>query len=207
VNLDCAEKNGEVMVMNLRGIEGVDDGGKTTYDGFLAFIEMHAEYMADDRKTTFYKCYVLSPHVLVMTVPSWSYPLLYHGDEISRGRGVGALPIVKEAFEDARLKYGENRQSRRWRDIALEFPPHVKLSAKLVNKDAGEDGVLKMKIMSVEYDNSNMSTGQRVRHYATFTVARTDADTRKRGKYEDEVTKKSEAADEMENLGIIRGGA
>jgi hypothetical protein len=161
VNLDCAEKNGEVMVMNLRGIEGVDDGGKTTYDGFLAFIEMHAEYMADDRKTTFYKCYVLSPHVLVMTVPSWSYPLLYHGDEISRGRGVGALPIVKEAFEDARLKYGENRQSRRWRDIALEFPPHVKLvSAKLVNKDAGaynEDHVGRVRQLKHEYRTAGPS--------------------------------------------------
>jgi hypothetical protein len=150
----------------------------------------------------FYKCYVHAPNVLVMTVPSWAYPLLYHGDELSNS-GVGAHPVIKAAFEDARIKYGENRQARRWRDIVLEFPPDVKLSAKVVNKDAGEDQMLKMKIMAVTYGHAKMSCGKRVRHYATFTVARTDVDTRKRGKYEDEVTQKSDAADELESLGIL----
>jgi hypothetical protein len=166
---------------------------------------MDVVYLADDRATSFYKCYVHAPNVLVMTVPAWPYPLLYCGEEIAQA-GVGARENVKAAFEDARLKYGLDRQARRWRNIVLEFPLYVKLSANAVNKNAGDDGLLEMGIMVAPYNHQKVSGGARVCHYATFTVAHTDVDTKKRGKYEDDVTKKSGAADALEGLGILSFG-
>jgi hypothetical protein len=152
----------------------------------------------DDQSLEYYKARVYSNSQILVTLPAWSYTPLYNRDEI-----VPSVPQnVTDAMDDARHSYEEDKESRRWKHILLDFPSDHILSSKEIYDEAGDDEDLLLEMIPVCYTHPTLGTVKNTVHYAAFKVARADVRAVKRGKIEHK--NKSKGASLLESL--LNGG-
>lgn len=177
VNTDRPEDNREVQIFGLKDIDGLATGSQ--YFGYYIVHPMDLRYISRDQTIEHYKARVFTNNQILLTVPSWSFTLLMNRDEISPH----VKPNVTDAMDDARHSFEDNKESRRWKHLLLEFPSDQTLSAKEIYVDAGEDEELELEIVPVTFIDDIDGKEKRV-DFAGFTVARTDVRPLKKGKVE-----------------------
>jgi hypothetical protein len=188
VTVDRPEANREVLVFLLKEIDGVKIG--TSYYGYYIMIPMDARFFLDDRTIEHYKARVFANHQVLLTIPSWPYCPLHNREEI-----VDKVDCnVTDAMDDARHSYEENKASRRWNHLLLEFPTGHELSSKVIYDDAGEDEELELEIVPFRYCHPTNTDQFNSMHYAAWKVARSDVRASKRGRVEKKENKSKGAS-------------
>jgi hypothetical protein len=182
---------------SLKEIGGVKQG--TSYYGYYIMILMDVRFILDDQMVDHYKARLFASHQVLLMVPAWHYSPLYNRDEILVDK-VDAN--VTDAMDDARHNYEENKASRKWKHLLLEFPSGHELSSKSIYAEAGDDKELTLELVTFVYSHSSASTSYNTIHYAAWKVARSDVRASKRGKVEQRENK-SKAASLL--AGLMKG--
>jgi hypothetical protein len=189
VNIDRPEANREVLVFPLKDIEGVKTvkGEKKTmhYFGYYIMFPMDIRFILDDETTEHYKARVFSMNQVLLSVPAWPYSPLMNRDEIANL----VDGIVTDGMDDARHAFDDNKESRRWKYILLDFPPSHSLGSKEIYDEAGEDEELKLELIPFVYAHKKIPNAVNTIHYAGWKVCRTDIRPTKRGKVEQKENK------------------
>ena len=197
VNTDRPECNREVLVFPLQDIKGVKVGSH--YFGYYIMFPMDIRYVLDNETIEHYKARVFSANRVLLSVPAWPYSPLYNRDEIA-GK---VTDVVNNAMDDARHSFEENKTSRMWKHLILEFPSEQNLAGKEIYQDAGEDEELELEFVPFVYTHTKFPSGRsNTLHYAAWKVCRTDIRPTKRGKV-DQKENKSKGASLLEAMGRI----
>ena len=199
VNVDRPEDNGEVMVLPTSNIPGIDK--KSYYEGYFMIMGMDSRHIIDDSTKDHYKGRVFTNNSVLLSKPSFSYPLENDRDEYE------ALlpPHLLDAVDNAVHGFNENRQARFYRHLLLEFPHGHDFTSKDIYEDAGDDEELDFILMPL--DGYHETDGEQTTddngepmtfpsEQIGFLVARRDMETRKKGKVKQE-PKLSKAARRM----------
>ena len=149
VNVDHPEANREVLVFPLKEIEGVKTG--TSYYGYYIMVPMDVRFILDDQTIEHYKARLFANHQVLLTVPSWQYSPLYNRDEIVKKVATN----VTDVMDNARHAYEDNKASRRWKHLLLEFPSPHELSSKLIYDEAGDDEELALELVPFHYSHTS----------------------------------------------------
>jgi hypothetical protein len=193
VNIDKPEANREALVFPMKDMAGMKKGA--SYYGYYIMIHMDVRYFMDNENVEHYKARLFGNNKILLTVPAWDYCPLYNRDEV-------VLQVdsnVTDAMDDARHGFEENKATRQWKNLLLEFPGEHVLSSKLIYEDAGDDDELELEILSYEYSHPGFPGKTNVQHYAAWKVARSDVRASKRGKVEHKENK-SKGASLLANL-------
>jgi hypothetical protein len=160
VNTDKPEGNREAFVFPLKDMVGVKKGA--SYYGYFIMIPMDVRYILDDQTVEHYKARLFGNNKVLLTIPSWDYCPLYNRDEIAHQVDSN----VTDAMDDARHAYEENKASRQWKNLLLEFPAGHVLSSKLIHNDAGDDEELELEIVPYKYNHPGFPKAVNTQHYA-----------------------------------------
>ena len=188
VNIDRPEANREAFVFPLKQIDGVKLGAD--YCGCYIMIPMDVRFVLDDQTVEHYKARLFANNQVLLTVPSWDYSPLYNRDEIVNEVDAN----VTDAMDDARHAHEENKSTRRWKHLLLEFPGGHELSSKLIYDLAGEDEELDLEIVPFHCSHPSAPNVFNTHHCAAWKVARSDVRASKRGKVEHEENKSKAAS-------------
>jgi hypothetical protein len=193
VNIDRPEANREVFVFPLKEIDGVKTG--TSCHGCHIMLPMDVRFILDDQTVEHCKARLFANHQVLLTVPSWDHSPLYNRDEIVDH----VHDDVMNAMDDARHAFEENKATRRWKHLLLEFPGGHELSSKLIYEAAGDDDELELEIVPHCCSHKSAPTSFNTLHCAAWKVARSDVRASKRGKVEHKENK-SKAASLLDNM-------
>ena len=141
---------------------------------------MDMRFVMDDDSTEHWKARIYSSNQVLLTLPAVDYTIFYNRDNVT-GK---VAPNVTHAMDDARHAFEENKASRMYRHLLLEFPSDQVLSAKEIYADAGEDEELELDVVSTIGVHVSDKAYSMHQLYAAWTVARTDIKANKRGKVE-----------------------
>ena len=126
----------------------------------------------------------------LLTIKFWPYSPLHNRDEIL----TKIAPNVTNAMDDAHHLFEENKESRRWKHLLLEFPVGHEMSAKDIFDDAGDDEEFELELVPFVYTHSGVRKAINTIHYAAWKVARKDLRASKRGKVEHRENKSKAAS-------------
>jgi hypothetical protein len=185
VDLKRPEMNREFVVFKLKDIKGVD--GKSHFEGFFIQYMIDSRWIFDNDKVDPYTARVFTSSSVLFKVPAWSFSVLSSRE----GFGEYCESNVTDAMDDARHDYvakteqkHENTmpEAKKWRYYLLQFPGDVQLATKCINANAGDDEVLELDIIPIEYQRPDDAKATNEENWAGWTVARTDTKAHKRGK-------------------------
>ena len=204
MNIDRPDANREAYVFVVEKLEGTTNKNEK-FSGYFIVIPVDIRWVLSDKSVECYKARVFTQNQILITMPSWDYDLLHNRDEF-----VGLSPAADEnlvdAMDDARHTFNDNRETRRFKHIMLDFPSDNVLSSKTINKNAGDDEILKLRLFFSKklLKRGDIDSGDEysVKHYAGWSVARLDITPRKSGKVEPKENK-SDIAAQLESLGLV----
>jgi hypothetical protein len=188
VNINRPEANREALVFPLKEIQGVKKG--TSYYGYFIMVPMDVRFILDDQTIEHYKAWLYANHQVLLTMPSWDYSPLYNRDEIVKKVDQN----VTDAMDNARHAFEDNKASRRWKHLLLEFPAGHELSSKLIYDEAGDDEELALELVPFRYSHTSAPLSINTIHYAAWKIARSDMSASKRGKVEHKENKSKAAS-------------
>ena len=190
------EKNREVMIYDLNRLTG-KLGENWYYRGYCVIHEIDLRHILDNPTATLFQAKlrrdprnpdVLIRNQVVLTMPAWPYTLTDNTDRDAINGVLGEL--IGADIDHQRIKFIENISSRQTKDLLLEFPESVKLSATLLHDHAGKDEIFPFKLIPVKslhpkhIDKKITSGDKRVpfhKYYVAYTFARDDEEPRRKG--------------------------
>jgi hypothetical protein len=185
VNVDRPEANREVQIFPLQHIQGVNQG--TYYYGYYIMMQIDMRFIIDDDATDHWKARVYSRNEILLTMPAIDYTITYNRDQFVKAVGVN----ITDAMDDARHAFEDNKASRMYKHLLLEFPNGHSFSSKEIYDKAGEDEELELSLIPVMAQHKALPDTTQL--FAAWTVARVDLKANKRGKV-DRKEHKSKAA-------------
>jgi hypothetical protein len=160
VNIDKPEANREALVFPLKDMVGMKKGA--SYYGYYIMMPMDVRYIMDNENVEHYKARLFGNNKILLTVPAWDYSHLYNREEIFDQVAMN----VTDAMDDARHGFEENKATRQWKNLLLEFPGGHVLSSKLIYEDAGDDEELELEIVPYKYNHPGFPKAVNTQHYA-----------------------------------------
>ena len=205
VNTEYPEDNREVYIFKLDNIPGAKPG--SLYHGYWIVLPIDMQWVSRDSGEEFFKARVFTDGSVHIRYPAWPYSLLYDRATMEVLETATLIPERCMVGTDiARNAYLADQPSRKWKNLVLDFPDNHKLSAKDVNKDAGDDDELELNFIEFDGDGNGEDTGRH--HFATWIVARAwDGKAPKHGKPDEDGTPKSKAALLKEKMERLRAAA
>jgi len=186
VDINRPENNREVTVYQVDTLPGLKEG--TYYQAYMVCLPADIRFILDEEingtGTEWYKARVFDKERKIMIrMPAWDYCQLHDRQEFQKS----VHQTVTDGMDDARHKFVESK-TRKWKYLLLEFPVGHKLKSSVIYDYAGEKEELDCDMLEIDVQHKYLETISTV-HYATWLVARTDVDPRKKGKVEIEVKK------------------
>jgi hypothetical protein len=179
VDTDFPEKNREVLVVATKNIPGAD--GKTFYTGYTIMYRFDGRWLVENPEVECIEARLLTTHSILLKVPAWPYGILRDQDTIN-----AKLPShVQDALDNARHAYAASESPSQFKYLVLEFGEDHELSSKALNKEAGENEELSIRLLAHQSSCSELAVNNSVEHWAVWEVARLDVQSHKKGKVED----------------------
>lgn len=187
VNTDYPERNGDVFIIDVPRMDGVDPDKK--YCGYAIFFRMDPRWARDYKEIDWYSCKVYAPNKLLVKMPAWPYALFSNEDRKILQTYLRNKEPLLESLDNKRKGFateqGQPKKDRMFKFILLDFGSEVKLSSKVVYSNAGEEEQcewefypiphLKNKSVSnIQCQQCSSYPNQGEENWAAFTVARVD---------------------------------
>jgi hypothetical protein len=148
------------------------------YHGYSIQLPLDICWVINDVAVEAYTAKVWKEDSILLRIPAFPYTLLYNREGV---RLSDRSESVVNAMDNARHDYENNKETRQWKYLLLQFPPGQTLSSKLIFADAGDDEELDYGIVDIE-TRDNVTEPSRVERWVHFIVARSDLRVAKRGK-------------------------
>jgi hypothetical protein len=150
---------------------------------------MDLRWVLAKSKAKYFIAWVIGPRTVVVQLPSAPYSI------ISNHAATNKHLKLKEtnAIDNFRIKYvkKDEREKRQFRHLILQFPSDHKLSAELVNKKAGKENRLKLKMFEVTSKYEKLGNVSDL--FACWKIAREDVEGKETGDVLDDDNDNSEA--------------
>jgi hypothetical protein len=141
VNTDYPERNGDVFIIDVPRMDGVDPDKK--YCGYAIFFRMDPIWARDYKEIDWYSCKVYTPNKLLVKMPAWPYALFSNEDWKILQTYLRTKEPLLESLDNKRKGFateqGQPKKDRMFKFILLDFGSEVKLSSKVVYSNAGEE--------------------------------------------------------------------
>lgn len=175
-NVERPERNRELLVFPIADIPGEKN---QMFRGYYIMVPMDIRFVLESPTVSMYSARVFTSKSVLIQLPGWMYSPLNDREQFEKIVGEN----VTHSMDDARHAYYENKRSREWKHLLLDFPDDHELSSKEIYDQSGEDEMLKLEIVPVSYKLFKKKHAPVVdTHWACWQVARTDIKSQKRGK-------------------------
>ncbi|CAB9506771.1 unknown protein [Seminavis robusta] len=200
VNTERPEANREAGIYELDRIAGAGDKKNQLYSGFWIVLPIDIRFILDDMSAAHWSARIIAKNKILLSTQAWNYSCLYDRDEFKKNVQPNELEALDGAHHDIYDESsGEIKEDRKWKHLVLEFPERVKLSAKEIYGDSGEDDKLELQLLPVTVTHPKQPKLKYTSMFAAWKVARVDIRARKKGKV-GKKDKKSDAARQLEDL-------
>lgn len=180
VDTERPERNREFMIFAANDVVGIDN--TTRYHGYYIFMPVDIRDIVSEKGEPF-EARIFTENSVLVKFSSFKQAFYNLSDELSDQVG----EQMTATLDEARHKYHEERDTRQWIYIVLEFPSDHVLSVKEVNKNDNGDATLPYGMCSLPYTVTlDGSTVQFFENFIVFKVVRSEKVARKRGKHLDD---------------------
>ncbi|CAB9524192.1 unknown protein [Seminavis robusta] len=198
-NVNLPERNGPFTVLDVgQTVEGCGDKKGRMFYGYFIFFKFDVRFNINTPLKPLYKGRLLTTDTVQLTVPAWDYSLLKCRDSFVANSKL--QDNFTEAIDDVHDKFANDEENRFFCTYHMQFEGY-KLSSKAVYPDAGEDELVGMDVIKVEWVHAK-SKSNGTDFFARWIVVRTDKDSRKKGKREEEAKKLDAVAQQLKELGL-----
>lgn len=190
MDIDRPEMNREVFIYKTSNIKSKDENGKDQLSsGYLLALAINPKWIKKDETIDWWKLSQYSSHQLNLTIPSWSYELIYDRDAMSNGLADEDLLLSMDGHHN-RYNEDPNKEQRKFYTILLDFPEDHVFDPTVLVKDAKENIDGKLTPAWVKVNGKKQVKG----YFYTWQIVTTHILANKKGKIEEKQASKQSAA-------------
>ncbi|CAB9523723.1 unknown protein [Seminavis robusta] len=198
VDTDRAFANGPFYVFNVQQtLEGVGKEAGRMFWGYIILLKVDLRWILSDLKKSFYHGRIFATDTVLISLPAWDFNLYKNRDAFLPANG--EPDNLVQALDDSQDRFKKEKDEKFFAHYRLKFDGEA-INSSNIFEEATEDEKLKSNIVKIK---SKDHTGKEIEeYYCRFVVCRSDLQSRKKGKIEDEKAALSAAAQQLKDLGL-----